>query len=80
MLGMMLRVFDSRTWRQRQFSNVAVSLMFALMHIHFGLAAVAMVGVFSLLLGSYYLIYRNLAGPILIHIVLGLAAFMLGLI
>lgn len=80
MLGMMLRVFDNRTWRQRQFSNVAVSLMFALMHIHFGLAAVAMVGVFSLLLGSYYLIYRNLAGPILIHIVLGLAAFMLGLI
>jgi len=80
LLGMMLRVFESRTWQQRQFSNVAVSMMFALVHIHFGLASVAMVGVFSLLLGSYYLIYRNLAGPILIHVMLGLAAFMLGFI
>lgn len=80
MLGMMLRIFESRTWRQRQFSNVAVSLMFALMHIHFGLTTVAMTFVFSVLLGSYYLVYRNLAGPTLIHIVLGLAAFMLGLI
>lgn len=80
LLGMMLRVFDSRTWRQRQFSNVAVSLMFALVHIHFGLATVGMLGVFSLLLGSYYLAYRNLAGPILIHWVLGLAAFMFGFI
>ena len=80
LLGMMLRVFESRTWRQKQFSNVAVSMMFALMHIHFGLTTVAILGVFSLLLGSYYLIFRNLAGPILIHIVLGLAAFMLGLI
>ncbi|MGE3476021.1 MAG: cyclic nucleotide-binding domain-containing protein [Rhodospirillaceae bacterium] len=80
MLGMMLRIFDSRTWGQRQISNVAVSTMFALMHIHFGLTTVAVTGVFSLLLGSYYMIYRNVAGPTLIHIVLGLAAFMLGLI
>lgn len=80
MLGMMLRIFESRTWAQRQLSNVAVSLMFALMHIHFGLVTVAITGVFSLLLGSYYMIYRNIAGPTLIHIVLGLAAFMLGLI
>lgn len=80
MLGMMLRIFESRTWQQRQLSNVAVSLMFALMHIHFGLITVAVTGVFSLLLGTYYMIYRNIAGPIVIHIVLGLAAFMLGLI
>jgi CRP-like cAMP-binding protein len=80
LLGMMLRVFESRTWRQRQFSNVAVSMMFALVHIHFGLATVAMLGVFSLLLGTYFLIYRNLAGPILIHWLLGLAAFMFGFI
>ncbi len=80
MLGMMLRIFDSRTWAQRQLSNVAVSLMFALMHIHFGLVTVAVTGVFSLLLGAYYMIYRNIAGPTLIHVVLGLAAFMLGLI
>ena len=80
LLGMMLRVFESRTWRQRQFSNVAVSIMFALVHIQFGLATVAMLGVFSLLLGSYFLIYRNLAGAILIHTVLGLAAFMFGFI
>lgn len=80
MLGMMLRIFDSRTFAQRQLSNVAVSLMFALMHIHFGLITVAITGVFSLLLGTYYMIYRNVAGPTLIHIVLGLTAFMLGLI
>jgi CRP-like cAMP-binding protein len=80
LLGMMLRVFESRTWRQRQFANLVVSAMFALVHIHFGLATVAMLGVFSLLLGSYYLYFRNLAGPILIHWVLGLAAFMLGVI
>lgn len=80
LLGMMLRVFDSSTWRQRQFSNVAVSMMFALVHIHFGLTTVFMLGVFSLLLGSYFLIYRNLAGPIVIHSALGLAGFMFGFI
>lgn len=80
LLGMMLRVFDSSTWRQRQFSNVAVSLMFAFVHIHFGLATVAMLGVFSLLLGTYFLIYRNLAGAIVIHASLGLAGFMFGFI
>ncbi|HEY1721604.1 MAG TPA: CPBP family glutamic-type intramembrane protease [Magnetospirillaceae bacterium] len=80
LLGMMLRVFESRTWRQRQFANVAVSMMFALVHIHFGLQTVAMLGVFSLLLGSYFLIFRNLAGPILIHWLLGLVAFSMGLL
>jgi CRP-like cAMP-binding protein len=80
LLGMMLRVFESRTWQQRQFSNLAVSIMFAMVHIHFGIATVLMLGVFSLLLGSYFLIHRNLAGPILIHAVLGLAAFMFGFI
>lgn len=80
LLGMMLRIFDDTTWRQRQFSNVAVSMMFGLTHIHFGLATVALTMVFSLLLGAYYLKYRNLAGPILIHAVLGIAAFMFGII
>ena len=80
LLGMMLRVFDSGTWRQRQLSNVAVSLMFGVTHIHFGLGAVGLSMVFSLLLGSYFMVYRNLAGPVLIHATLGLAAFMLGVI
>ncbi len=80
LLGMMLRIFDSSTWRQRQFANLAVSMMFGLTHIHFGLATVALSMVFSLLLGSYFMRYRNLAGPVLIHSVLGLAAFMFGLI
>lgn len=80
LLGMTLRVFDSGTWRQRQLSNLAVSLMFGVTHIHFGLHAVALSMVFSLLLGSYFMVYRNLAGPVLIHTTLGLAAFMLGLI
>jgi len=80
LLGMMLRIFDDSTWRQRQFSNVAVSVMFGLTHIHFGLATVGLTMVFSLLLGAYYLKHRNLAGPILIHSVLGIAAFMFGII
>ena len=80
LLGMMLRVFDSATWRQRQLSNLAVSVMFGVTHIHFGLAAVGLSMVFSLLLGSYFMVYRNLAGPVLIHASLGLAAFMFGLL
>jgi CRP-like cAMP-binding protein len=80
LLGMMLRIYESHSWRQRQFSNLAVSMMFALTHIHFGLAAVGISLAFSLLLGSYYMVHRNLAGPTLIHAVLGIAAFMFGLI
>jgi CRP-like cAMP-binding protein len=80
LLGMMLRIFESGTWRQRQLSNLAVSMMFGLTHIHFGLATVALSMVFSLLLGTYYMVHRNLAGPVLIHTVLGLSAFMFGLI
>lgn len=80
LLGMMLRIYESHSWRQRQVSNLAVSMMFALTHIHFGLAAVGLSMAFSLLLGSYYMIHRNLAGPVLIHTVLGIAAFMFGLI
>lgn len=80
LLGMMLRIFESRTWRQRQLSNIAVSMMFGLTHLQFGLAAVGLMMVFSLLLGSYYLVHRNLAGPILIHAVLGLSAFMFGVL
>jgi CRP-like cAMP-binding protein len=80
LLGMMLRIFDTSTWQKRQVTNIAVSLMFGLTHIHFGLTTVALMIAFSLLLGSYYLIFRNLAGPILIHAMLGISAFMLGLI
>lgn len=80
LLGMMLRIFDSSTWQRRQLSNVAVSMMFGLTHIHFGLLTVALMIVFSILIGSYFMIYRNLAGPVIIHTVLGLSAFMFGLI
>jgi membrane protease YdiL (CAAX protease family) len=80
LLGMMLRVFDSTTWQQRQLSNIAVSMMFGLTHIHFGLVTVGLMIVFSVLLGSYFMIHRNLAGPVLIHTVLGISAFMFGFI
>ena len=80
MLGIMLRIFGDENWKQRQLSNVAVSMMFGLIHVHFGFGVVALMMGFSLLLGTYYFIHRNLAGPVLIHVVLGLAAFMLGVI
>ncbi|HET6485245.1 MAG TPA: cyclic nucleotide-binding domain-containing protein [Spirochaetia bacterium] len=80
MLGMMLKIFGDSSWKQRQLSNLAVSMMFGLIHIHFGFATVGLMMLFSLLLGTYYFVHRNLAGPILIHIVLGIAAFMVGIL
>jgi hypothetical protein len=44
------------------------------------MAAVLVTFGFSLLLGAYYLTSRSLAGVVLIHVVVGLEAFMTGLI
>jgi CRP-like cAMP-binding protein len=80
LMGLLLHVFGDATRAQRQGANVAASVMFALVHIHFGIPAVLLTFGFSLVLGGYYLARRNLAGPVLVHVVLGLVAFMLGVI
>lgn len=80
LLGVLLTIFGDQTFRQRQGANFVASLMFSLVHIHFGVAAVVVTFAFSLLLGSYYLVSRSLAGVALIHVVVGLVAFMVGLL
>ncbi|HET9425549.1 MAG TPA: CPBP family glutamic-type intramembrane protease [Gemmatimonadaceae bacterium] len=80
LMGMLLQIFGDATRRERHGANFAASLMFALVHIHFGVTAVLVTFAFSLLLGAYYLTSRSLAGVALIHIVVGLSAFMLGVI
>lgn len=80
LMGMLLQIFGDSTRRERQSANFVASLMFALVHVHFGVAAVLVTFGFSLLLGSYYLTSRSLAGVVLIHVVVGLTAFMAGII
>lgn len=80
LMGMLLQIFGDVTRRERIGANVVASLMFALVHVHFGMTAVLVTFGFSLLLGAYYLTSRSLAGVVLIHVVVGLAAFMTGLI
>lgn len=80
LLGLMLRLFGDNTRASRHICNAAMSFMFGMTHLHFGIGAVAITTVFSFGLGAYYLKHRNLAGPVLIHGCLGLGAFMLGLL
>lgn len=80
LLGLMLRLFGDNTISSRLICNAAMSLLFGMTHLHFGVGAVALTTVFAFGLGAYYLKFRNLAGPILIHGCLGLGAFMLGLL
>lgn len=80
LMGMLLQIFGDTTTRERQGANFVASLMFALVHVHFGLGAVIVTFAFSLLLGAYYIRSRSLAGVVLIHVAVGLTAFMAGLI
>lgn len=80
LLGLMLKLFGDNTRSSRIIGNAAMAFMFGMTHLHFGIGAVAITTLFAFGLGAYYLQFRNLAGPILIHGCLGLLAFMLGLI
>lgn len=80
LLGLMLRLFGGETRSARLTGNAAMSFMFGMTHLHFGIGSVAVATVFAFGLGAYYLKFRNLAGPILIHGCLGLGAFMFGLV
>jgi CRP-like cAMP-binding protein len=80
LLGLMLKLFGDNTRSSRVIGNAAMAFMFGMTHLHFGLGAVAITTVFAFGLGAYYLVFRNLTGPILIHGCLGLLAFMVGII
>jgi CRP-like cAMP-binding protein len=80
LLGLMLKLFGDNTRSSRVIGNAAMAFMFGMTHLHFGLGAVAITTLFAFGLGAYYLVFRNLAGPILIHGCLGLLAFMVGII
>ncbi len=56
------------------------SALFALLHIHFGFAAVALTFVSSVPLGLLYLRHQNLLGVTLVHWMLGVVAFLSGLL
>jgi len=60
-------------------SNLLAAMLFSLFHLHFGLIAVGLTFVSSILFGALYLRHRNLAGVTLLHSVAGVTAFTAGL-
>ena len=56
------------------------SILFALLHMHFGLVAVFLTFVSSILLGVFYLRHQSLLGVSILHWSIGVAAFMTGLL
>lgn len=67
---------DRSGWR----SVLLASILFGMFHIHFGFPAVLMTIVTSCIFGWIYKRHQNLAGVILIHYMMGVAAFNTGLI
>jgi len=61
-------------------SVIISSFLFALLHIHFGLAAVFLTFVSSLVLGYFYLRHHSLLGVTILHWSMGVCAFVTGLL
>lgn len=59
---------------------VVTSVLFAMMHLHFGLYAVLITFMAGLLFAGIYLRHQNIYGLIIPHTTLGIAAFMTGLL
>ena len=59
---------------------VVSSGLFALLHIHFGLAAVVVTLASSLAMGAFYLRHKSLLGVTILHWALGVGAFLSGLL
>jgi membrane protease YdiL (CAAX protease family) len=66
---------DKKGWR----SVLIGAMVFGIFHLHFGLAAVALTIVTSVIFGAVYLRHGNLAGVIVLHFLVGVAAFNTGL-
>lgn len=56
------------------------SVLFALLHIHFGLMAVAITLFSSIFMGFFYLRHRSLLGVTILHWSMGVGAFLTGII
>jgi CRP-like cAMP-binding protein len=61
-------------------SILLASILFGMFHLHFGLAAVFMTIFTGFAFGALYARHQNLAGVTLVHFVMGVAAFSVGLI
>lgn len=59
---------------------VITSVLFSMMHLHFGLYAVLVTFIAGLLFAGIYLRHQNIYGLIIPHTALGIAAFMTGIL
>lgn len=64
----------------RYYAVMIASFIFAMLHIQFGFSAVFITLIFSFLMGFLYLRHRNIYGISIIHGILGLLCFGIGLI
>ncbi|AQQ04504.1 hypothetical protein B0E33_13710 [Roseibium algicola] len=67
---------DQGKWR----SVLLASVLFGMFHLHFGIPAVLMTIGTGFIFGWIYIRHQNIAGVILIHYMMGVAAFNTGLI
>ncbi|TDK50661.1 cyclic nucleotide-binding domain-containing protein [Antarcticimicrobium luteum] len=67
---------DGSGWQ----SVVLASILFGMFHLHFGLVAVVMTILTGFAFGALYARHQNLAGVTLVHFMMGVAAFSVGLI
>jgi len=61
-------------------SILLASLLFSLFHVHFGLIAILVTFVSSIVFGLVYLRHQNLIGVFLLHGIVGAGAFALGIL
>ena len=67
---------DKRGWR----SVVLAAVLFGMFHLHFGIPAVLMTIATGCVFGWIYIRHQNIAGVVLIHYMMGVAAFSTGLL
>lgn len=67
---------DNGKWR----SVLLASVLFGMFHLHFGIPAVLMTIATGCIFGWIYIRHQNIAGVILVHYMMGVAAFNTGLI
>lgn len=79
--GFMQASFQRFLNDRRGVKSVVVSAtMFGMFHIHFGLVAVGLTMISSIMFGLFYLRHQNLAGVTLLHIMAGACAFSIGIL
>lgn len=66
--------------RKGYVSVIVTGVFFGVFHVHFGLGAVAVIVISSLVFGTFYLRTKNLAGVTLVHFAIGACAFSTGIL